>query len=434
MCFLMIAKSNEFLTYPALILFFGVALFLTLKLGFIQVWGIRRFMYLITQNVPEKNLKAKSLNPFYALFSAMSSTLGMGNIVGPSMAISIGGPGALFWLLVYIFFGSVTKFTEVTFSVYARTTSRQGDIIGGPAQYLRLISDRLGLWYAALTVILFTIWSSVQVNTLACVWVQESIPSWVAGLIAVTFLLLVVLGGVQRIGFVASRMVPLNFLLYVCFAVLILGSNIAGVVDAIKLVLASAFSYKSVFGGLAGVTFFKAIREGIYKGIFITEAGAGTGSIAHALSDVQNPTDQGILALFGAAADICLCSLSGLVTLVTGVWSSGKLGNTLMYEAFKAYSPLLGKYVFLFSILLFVVAALIGNTYNGSQSFASLVGSRYVYYYYFIAAAIAFSGSLMSMPVLWQCMDVLLALVAFPNLIGLLILSYRYSHVLRVKS
>jgi AGCS family alanine or glycine:cation symporter len=431
-CYRAIVNLNYFLAYPALILFIGTAFFLTFKLRFIQFRGLSHFYTLITQGIPQKKATSKTLNSYYALFSAMAATVGMGNIVGPSMAISIGGPGALFWLLVYIFFGSVTKFTEVSFSVFARKQSQQGDIMGGPAQYLRLVSPRLGVWYAALTVILFTVWSSVQVNTLSCIWAQENIPHWVSGLCAVTVLLAVVLGGVQRIGFVASRIVPLKFLLYVGFALIILLSNISSLYDACALVLSSAFSYQAALSGFAGATIFKAIREGMYKGIFITESGTGTGSIAHALSNVEHPSDQGLLALYSGAADMLLCTLSGLLTIVTGVWSSGKLGNTLIYEAFKQYSPGAGRYVLVVSILLFVVTALIGNTYNGSQSFASLTNYKYVTYYYICAALIAFTGALASVPVVWQVMDIILACVAFPNLVGLIILAYKYPHVLRI--
>lgn len=431
-CYTSLVNFNHFLAYPALALFLGTAIFLTIKLKFIQIWAVPRFFKLITEGIPQKETRAKTLGSYTALFSAMATTMGMGNIVGPPMAISLGGPGAILWLLVYIFFGSVTKFTEVTFSIYARSTSARGDILGGPSQYLKLVSPYLGTFYAFLTVFLFTTWSSIQVNTLACIWAQEGVPSWISGLIAVSLLLFVVLGGVKRIGFVASKIVPLKFLLYVVFALIILFSHVSLLKDAIILIFKSAFSYKAAVGGFAGATLFQAIREGIYKGIFITESGVGTASIAHALADVKKPTDQGLLALYSGVADMFLCLLSGLLTLVTGVWMSDKLGNTLIYEAFKQCLPGFGCYVLLFSILLFVISALIGNTYNGSQSFAALVHYKYVKLYYVISAIIAFSGALIYMPILWQFMDIILALVAFANLIGIIILSIRYSSVLKL--
>lgn len=432
--FVALKTINYYLSYPALIIFLGTAIILTLKMRFIQFWAFPRFLRLIRSGITKQktHTKAKTISSVRALFSAMATTIGMGNIVGPSIAISLGGPGALFWLLVYIFFGSVTKFAEATFSVYSRTITKSGDIIGGPTQYLKMISPRLAAWYGILTLFLFTGWSGLQVNTLASIWAQEGIPHWFTGVLAATILLVVVLGGVQRIGFVASRIVPLKFLLYVAFALLILAQNPPAIIEAIKLVFASIITPAAAAGGFAGATIFATLREGIYKSIFITESGIGTSSIAHALADVEHPTDQGILAMYAGIADMFLCILSGLLTLVTGVWTSGKLNNTLTYEAFKMHAPIMGKYVLVISILLFVVTALIGNTYNGSQSFAATVKYKFVTWYYFVAAFVAFLGALANVPLLWQIMDVILTIVAIPNLIGVLLLAYYYPHILDV--
>lgn len=433
-CSTFVEVLNSYLGLPSLILFLGTGIILTFKTGFAQVRAFPRFWYLITHGLKKSQLHANTINPFHALFSAMATTIGMGNIVGPSMAISVGGPGALFWLIAYIFFGSVTKFTEVTFAVYSRISTKQGDILGGPSQYLKLVAPWMGSWYAVLTLFLFTGWSSIQVNTLSCIWAQEGIPAWFSGLLAISLLLVVVLGGVKRIGFVASRIVPLKFLFYVSFALLILAQNPAAVWSAIKLVIASAFTPGAASGGLVGITLFKVMREGIYKSIFITEAGVGTSSIAHALADAEYPTDQGILAMFSGIADIFLCSLSGLLTLVTGVWTVGKLDNTLIYQAFKISSPVAGgEIVLVISILLFVITALIGNTYNGSQSFATITGYKYVKIYYIVAALIAFSGAFVAVPFIWNIMDVILVCVAVPNLLGILLLAFKYPHILKYR-
>ncbi|MBA3954872.1 sodium:alanine symporter family protein [Candidatus Dependentiae bacterium] len=433
-CSTLVELLNSYLGLPSLILFLGTGIILTFKTGFAQVRAFPRFWHLITHGLKKSDLDAKTINPFHALFSAMATTIGMGNIVGPSMAISVGGPGALFWLILYIFFGSVTKFTEVTFAVYSRQSTQKGDILGGPSQYLKLISPWVGNWYALLTIFLFTGWSSIQVNTLSCIWAQEGIPAWFSGLLAISLLLVVVLGGVKRIGFVASRIVPLKFLLYVGFALLILAQNPAAVWSAIKMVFTCAFTPGAACGGLTGITLLKVMREGIYKSIFITEAGVGTSSIPHALADVEYPTDQGILAMFSGIADMFLCSLSGLLTLVTGVWTAGKLDNTLIYQAFKMNSPVAGgQFVLIISILLFVLTALIGNTYNGSQSFATITGYRYVKTYYLIAAALAFSGAFVAVPFIWNIMDVVLVCVAVPNLIGILLLAFKYPQILKYR-
>ncbi len=430
-CYSAVSSINAALAIPTIVLFLGTGIILTIKSGFIQFRAFPRFLHLITGGVQKGHAHAHTISPVRALFSAMATTIGMGNIVGPSMAISIGGPGALFWIIFYIFFGSVTKFTEVTFAVHSRGTSAQGDIIGGPSRYLALVFPALGTWYALLTIFLFTGWSSIQVNTLSCIWQQEGVPPWITGLLAVAILLTVVLGGVDRIGYFASRIVPLKVILYMSFALLILLKDIPAVGRAIIEVLSSAFSMQAAVGGVAGLGAFVALREGIYKSIFITEAGLGTSSIPHALADVERPSDQGILALYSGLADMILCTLSGLLTIVTGVWLSGKLNNTLIYEAFKLHSPIGGaQYALMIAILLFVITALIGNTYNGSQSFAAVTGYRYVKAYYLVAAGIAFSGALVAVPLLWNTMDIVLTFVAVPNLLGILYLAFKYPHVL----
>ncbi len=434
-CYDAVFVLNAYLAIPTMVLFLSTGIILTIKTRFIQFRAWPRFWHLLTGGVQKGHSGAHTISSVRALFSAMATTLGMGNIVGPSMAISIGGPGALFWILFYICFGAVTKYTEVTYAVYSRTTNSKGDIIGGPTQYLKMARPWLGPWYAGLTILLFTCWSSVQVNTLSCMWAQEGVPPWITGLIAISILLAVVLGGVDRIGYFASRIVPFKFLLYVGFALLILAKDPVAVWVAIKQVFTCAFTSGAACGGVVGITIYTAMREGIYKSIFITESGLGTASIPHALANVEYPTDQGILALYSGIADMLLCTLSGLLTLVTGVWLlTGKLNNTLIFEAFKIHSPIPGaQYALMFAVLLFVVTALIGNTYNGSQSFASFTNYKHVKLYYFVAAAIAFSGCLVEVPFIWNLMDIILTMVAVPNLLGLLYIAFTYSDVMEFK-
>lgn len=428
-----VAKINEILAIPALILFLSVGVIITFKLRFLQFRGLPRAFHMLFYGGQAKiDSEVNTLSPIKALFSAMAATVGMGNIVGPPMAIALGGPGALFWMLVYIIFGTATKCVEVAFAVYARSIDKEGDIIGGPSQYLKLISPVLGKWYAILTVILFTAWSSIQVNTLSSIWLQEGVPSWISGLIAVSILLAVVLGGVQRIGNFAGNLVPLKFMLYVTFALIILVYNHAFILSSIKSIFTCAFSFRATCAGISGAGLMVALREGIYKSIFITESGLGTASISHSLTSAKKPMDQGILAIFSGVADFMLCALSGLLTLVTSVWLSGKLSNTLIYEVFKHHSPLAySEYFFLAVVLLFVLTALVGNTYNGSQSFVSLVGYKYANLYFIGAALISYFGAFVDVPLIWSMLDVLLVIVAIPNLIGIVILAFKYSNVLK---
>ncbi len=428
---------NNFLALPSTFIFLGAALFLTIKIGFPQIRGFKYFFKLIKKNAPKNQIQElKTINPFHALFTAMATTMGMGNIVGPTVAIVMGGPGALFWLVLYTILGAATKFTEVTFALFTRKRNEQGDILGGPTEYLSLIHPKIGQWYGIITLFLFAGWSGLQANTLGKILEQENISPWITGLVLSTILLVILLGGVKRLGAFASKLVPLMFTLYISFALFIIFKDINVFRNAIHLIFSNIITPAAAVGGFLGASVFEAIRWGTYRGIYITEAGIGTSSIPHALADVKKPIDQGVLAMFGVAAETFLCLMSGLVVLVTGVWLNIKPGivtNTLIYEAFKMHSPLFGRWVLIVSIALFVLTTVVGNSFNGGQSFAYFTKHRWVNIYYIFAAIITFLGSMSHVKLIWDIMDIFLALIAIPNLIGLVILSIRYPKVLKIE-
>ncbi len=428
--------NNHVLAFPSIILFFGVSVLLTFKTGFAQIRAFPRFLRLIRSGVKEvKQKRGETINPFHALFTAMATTIGMGNIVSPSLAIMIGGPGALFWLLFYMFFGSVTKYTEVTFALSTREFLKDGFVVGGPIQYLKSVSNWLSNWYGYVIIFVIVSWSGAQANTLANIMALEGIPHWVIGLMLAVFVLLTLRGGAKRVGAFASKAVPIMFVLYMLFALSILVQNPIALMNAIKQVFQNAFSPAAAVGGFFGASVFRAVREGMFRGIFITEAGLGTSSIPHALADTKNPTDQGALAMGSIIADACLSALSGLLVLITGIWSLGSFRSTLIYEVFKLHAPGIGQYVLLFSVTLFVSTTVMGNALNGMQSFGILVKDNHILmklYMGFNLAAI-FIGALVPMKLLWDIMDTLVMFVAVPNLIGLVILAFKRPDVLRLK-
>lgn len=427
-----ITYFNHLLALPATILFFGTGVLLTLKTGFLQFRAFPRFIRLIYHGVAQRKDKhGATINPFHALFTAMGTTIGTGNVVGPSIAIVAGGPGALFWLLIYIFFGSVTKFAEVTFAVATRTKLSTGHIVGGPMEYLKLVQPLLAHWYVLGMIVLMAGFSAAQSNTLAQVFAQEAVPSWVVGLTLAIIVLVVLQGGAQRVGATASKLVPLMFVLYVTFALMILFKDITALKAALALVMHNIFTPAAAAGGFAGATVFAAMRAGIFKAIFITEAGIGTSAIPQAVSDVQRPSDQGVLALFSMLSDAFLCTISGLLVLVTGVWMSGTFKSTLVYEAFQMNSSDFGRIVLLISISLFVITTVIGNSFNGVQSFTSLTKDKGMYAYIFFTMAVIFFASMMKVALVWELMDTLVTLVAIPNLIGLLILAFKKPEILK---
>ncbi len=425
---------DQWLAVPSLLLFLGIGVFLTIKTRFIQIRAFPHFLFLIRKGVKQHHQvkNEKTISPIQAMFSAMATTIGMGNIVGPSVAIMTGGPGALFWLVAYSFFGAVTKFTEVLFAVNMRTRLQDGTVLGGPTQYLKHASLFLARWYGALTLVMFAGWSGMQANTLATIGTIESIPRWATGLWLALVTFFVLIGGIKRIGQLASKIVPVMCVLYLGFTLSILLSDPYALFAGIKLVIASAFSPKAAFGGIVGGSLFTAMRIGVQRNMHITEAGLGTSSIAHSMTDVDKASDQAVLAMFSIIADTTLALLSGLLVIVTGRWMTTVFNPTIVYEIFKSYSPGFGKWVLLASITLFVVTTVIGNSFNASQSFASFFGTRGLRWLYLVLVLIIFGGSLMHVELVWRMMGVVQDLVAIPHVIGLFVLTFMYGKLLKI--
>lgn len=428
---------KNILDTPTTILFFLVGILLTLKTGFVQIRALPRFFSLLKSGMKRKEVfsdagQVRSIDAFHALFTAMSTTIGMGNLVGPSVAIFIGGPGALFWLLLYIFFGSVTKFTEVIFAMITRIKTTDGHILGGPMQYLKHVHIFFAYWFMYIMALLFVGWSMVQANTLAAIYAQEGVPEWATGLALALLTFYVLMGGAQRVGHVASKLVPIMFVFYVIFALFILFRDPLALHVALVRIISAICSPAAPVGAFAGASIYQAINAGLYKGVYITEAGLGTSSIAHAMADTKKPVDQGVLAMYSMVADATLALISGLIVLVTGVWEYGTFRSTLIYEAFKLHAPALGQIVLLISVSLFVITTIIGNSFNGRQTFASITNFKWVNWYVLFTVCMTFVGPMLPVELAWDAMDILITLVAIPNLIGLLVLAYKNPDALKL--
>lgn len=433
--FSFLSDIYNLLGYPLVFLFLSVGVLLTLKTGFLQLRAFPKFMQLLTRGAHKGDGSMKTIHPIHALLTAMGTTLGIGSVVGPSIAIMTGGPGALFWMIAFAFFAGIIKFAEVCFAVATRQKTESGDIISGPTQYLKLVHRSLARWYGLIIVFVFAVWSGVQANTLAGIFAQEHIPTWQTGLAVALLMLLVVSGGAARVGKTASKIVPVMCFLYVAFAFFILFKNIPALLSALSSVMSNAFTPAAALGGFTGATVLSAMSAGIFKSIYTTEAGLGTSSIAHSVADVKNPSDQGILALYSVIADAFFSFLSGLVVLVTGMWMVGEahLSNTLMYEAFKMNSPFAGRIILVVCIGLFAFSTVIGNSFNGAHNFASMTRHRFVGVYYLLTAVVIFFGAQMDVPVVWKLVDIMIILVAIPNIIGVTILAFKKPEVLRVQ-
>lgn len=408
---------------PTTILFFGAALFFSIRIRFGQVTQFPRFIALLTQksNHDHDSIE-QTINPLHALFTAMATTIGMGNIVGPSIAIFTGGPGALLWLLLYIFFGAATKFFEVIAALKTRIVNADGSLIGGPLIYLKTVSPFIAYTYGFIMIFLLASWSSLQANTLSSILVLNSVPLWLTGLALALFLVTVLSGGAERVGYLASKLVPAMFILYISVALFILCKDPVTLWSTILLIFKSACHPSAAIGGFAGTTLMQAMQAGLYQGVFITESGIGTASIPHAVARTSNYTDQAILAMCATISDMTLAGLSGLLVLVTGVWQTGNFRSTLIYEAFKMYAPGFGSYILLLSLSLFILTTILGNSFNGTQIFRSITKKVDPRFYIAFVTGVVFMGALMPATIVWKLMETILACAMIPNVVGLLIL------------
>ncbi len=422
---------DAYCAFPSTILFVGVGVFLTIKSGFIQVRALpKAIQYLMYGIKHHKKSQEQSINPLKALLTSMATTIGMGTVVGPSVAIKIGGPGALFWLLVFSCIGAATKFTEVVFAMKFRTRLSDGTLLGGPTQYLKQVNYSLARWYGALTVILFAGWSGLQANTLANIFALEGVSKPVTGFVLALIALGILMGGVKRVSQVASKLVPLMFVGYVSFACAILFQDLEALINALSLIVSHIATPAAAVGGFSGATLFTALRFGILRNIHITEAGLGTSSVSHAMADTDSGRDQAILAMYSMAADMLLAFLSGLLVLVTGMWvQEYHMSSTLVYQVFKEYSPFYGKWVLLLSVSLFILTTVIGNSFNATQSFASFTHFKGMYWYYLFLGLTIFAGALLYVPLAWALMDLIMILVAVPHLVGLVMLACKHKEL-----
>lgn len=418
--------NNEVLIIPSILIFSFCAIYFTFKNKFSQFIQWKKFFKIIKNEFKKENNKNdlldETVNSLKALFISMATTIGIGNIVSPSIAIILGGPGALFWLILYIILGSSIKYNEVLLAIKTRKNIN-GKIVGGPMQYLGLISDYLSKWYSLIISILILSWSALQGNTLSAILNTEGIEEYKTGLVLSLFILIILNGGLRRISKIANIMVPFMCAGYMIFSFIILFKNKADIPDSLILIIKSAFCLKSATGAICSIGFLNMFRVGIYRGIFITESGLGTSSISHSSSNNESAEDQATIAMFSAYIDAFLSLLSGLIFITNKFSIEYSVRSTIIYEIFKLNSPLLGKIIFTICVILFSLTTIIGNSFNGRQAFSSLTNSKYIKIYTVLTIISIYIGSISKLDVIWEAVDIILTLVSIPNLFGLLYLT-----------
>ena len=410
---------------PLLILLSGTGLYLTLRLGFIQIRYLPRALgYLFKKDKGGKG----DVSSFAALCTALAATIGTGNIVGVATAVQAGGPGAIFWMWLVALLGMATKYAECLLAVKYRVRDKNGFMAGGPMYY---IERGLGIkWLAKLFALLgvmvafFGIGTFPQVNAITHAMQDTfNIPVLVTAIIVTLLVGLIILGGVKRIATASSVIVPFMAILYVTTSLVIILLNIEKVPDAISLIIYSAFNPQAALGGAVGFTVMKAIQSGVARGIFSNESGLGSAPIAAAAAQTREPVRQGLISMTGTFLDtIIVCTMTGIVLVLTGAWSNPELaGATVTNYAFaQGLGTSIGATIVTVGLLFFAFTTILGWCYYGERCFVYLVGIRGVKLYRLAYIVLVGLGSFLHLNLIWIIADIVNGLMAFPNLIALI--------------
>lgn len=413
---------------PMLLLLGGTGLYLTLGLRGIQFRKtFHAFVLLFTSGGKGKK---GDITPFQALTTALSATVGTGNIAGVATAIAAGGPGALFWMWLMGIIGMATKFSEIYLSLKFRRIGPDGKMMGGPMYYIEhgLGSKKLAIVFAVCCLAgSLGPGNMVQSHSIAIAVGQIfPVPPLVTGFISASLVALVILGGIERIGKVTEKLVPFMAALYLFGGLAILLIYIDQVPSAIWLIFKSALTPVAAVGGFAGATIKSAMQFGVARGTFSNESGLGSAPIAHAAAKTDNPAGQALIGMIGVCIDtLIICSVTGLVIVVTGMWKTGMNGAELTIRAFDAGLPgnEVGGKIVSIGLLLFAFTTFIGWSYYGLQCVEYLWGLRPALAYRWVFVILIVLSAPLKLDLVWNIVDITVALMALPNLIALLGLS-----------
>jgi AGCS family alanine or glycine:cation symporter len=359
--------------------------------------------------------------------TALSATVGTGNIAGVATAIAAGGPGALFWMWITGLVGMATKYGEAVLAVKYRTSDEAGTMSGGPMYYIAngLGWKWLGLMFAIFaSIAAFGIGNMVQSNSVAdAVQATFHVPTYVTGIVLMVLTALVILGGIKSIGKVTGVVVPIMIIFYMGGALLVLLLNIGAIPKAIMLVIQQAFTPTAASGGFAGATVMLAIRMGVARGVFSNESGLGSAPIAAAAAQTKSPVSQALVSMTQTFIDtIVVCTMTGLVLILTGAWDSGKTGAELTTFAFQS-GIAGGNYIVTIGLMLFAFSTILGWCYYGEKSIEYIFGLKAVKPYRYVFILFVGVGAIAKLNFVWSLSDTFNGLMAIPNLIGLLALS-----------
>lgn len=424
-----IGTLSDFVWGPyMLVLIVGTGIFLTIRLGFIQVKTLPYALKLAFSRNQDKTSQG-DISHFQSLTTALSATIGTGNIAGVATAYVLGGPGAIFWMWITAVFGMATKYSEAILAVKYRIVDDNGNMAGGPMYYIErgLGWKWLGWLFAFFgAVAAFGIGNMVQTNSVADV-VQSNfgVSPIITGLLLAFFTALVILGGIKSIGKATGFIVPFMALFYIIGGLAIIFIHINLVPEAFALIIKDAFTGEAAAGGALGTV----IRWGVARGVFSNEAGLGSAPIAAAAAITDHPGRQALVSMTGTFLDtICVCTITGLGLVIggiTGLVPEGLEGASLTAASFNALLPgnNLGAYLVTIGLIFFAYSTVLGWSYYGEKCFQYLLGTKGITVYRWAFVLVAFWGATAKLDVVWGIADVFNGAMAIPNLIGLLLLS-----------
>lgn len=412
---------------PLLLLLVGTGIYLTIRLGLLQLARLPKAFQLIFT----KDKGHGDVSSFAALCTALAATVGTGNIIGVATAIKVGGPGALFWMWMAAFFGMATKYAEGLLAIKYRTKDANGAVAGGPMHYILLgMGEKwrpLAIFFAlaGVLVALLGIGTFTQVNSITeSIQNTAQIDPAITALVLSVFVAIAVFGGLKSISKVSTAVVPFMAIVYILGTLIVIFFNIEKIPATLALILTSAFSPVAAVGGFAGATIRTAIQNGVARGVFSNESGLGSAPIAAAAAKTNEPVEQGLISMTGTFIDtLIICTLTGLTILVTGVWSGDLNGVALTQSAFSTIFSNFGPALLTIFLVLFAFTTILGWNYYGERCFEFLFGVRFIWLYRVVFVLMVLLGGFIELDMVWIIADIVNALMVLPNLIALLVLS-----------
>lgn len=410
---------------PLVVLLVGSGILFTIYFGFPQIRFFKHAIQIISGKYDNPDDKGE-ISHFQALCSALSATVGLGNIAGVAVAISLGGPGAVFWLWVAGFIGMCTKFTEVVLALKYRDVTDKGTVHGGPMFVIKNALSKnfypIAWLYAAFTVLSsFGAGNMFQSNQMAAVLKSSAgVPEWASGLVFCVGAFLILVGGIKRIGQVTEKMVPAMVGLYLFGAIWILISRFGNIPAMFGDIFSGAFAGTAAVGGFAGAAFKDVIIMGIRRATFSNEAGMGSAAMAHSAAK-STPVQEGIVALLEPFIDtIVVCTITAIALLLTGAWSAQGVapGSEMTAHAFESVMGPAGRWIVTLTVTLFAFSTMISWSYYGEQGITFIFGDKYIPAYRYVFIAFIFIGAVAQLSIVLNLSDAVYGLLALPNIMA----------------